>query len=238
MDFPPRIKKFQLPESALYDFVRTVPNGAHVKDAKTGKYIFANKACSNIFAVDEPKDIVGLTTHDLDKFMRPYWGAGYAKEISNMDYRVKGLAEPIFHSDDIFINGYNYVYIQDIFKLPLVGASNKVTAVLTLLTERTKQINFFALLNLYKKMYRDKSSGLLQFMKYLELDAFFYGELTEKEILCLLNMKSNQSYKSIAEILQISLKTVETHISHIIAKLKSGNLALVLAYLRDWREEK
>jgi DNA-binding CsgD family transcriptional regulator len=231
----PRMKKFQMSDSSLYHFVSTLPNGAHLKDAKTGKYILANKTCSDIFAINKPDDIVGLTTFDLDKFMRPYWGVGYAKVISDMDYRVRGLGTSVFNHDDIFINAYNYVYIQDIFKMPLMGTNNKVTAVLTILTDRTKQTNFFELLNLYKRMYKDKSSGLVQFLKYLGLDEFFYSTLTEKEILCLLHMKSNQSYKNIAEVLRISLKTVETHVSHIIAKLKTENLSFVLAYLRNWK---
>lgn len=222
-------------DSSLFGFVRTLPNGAHLKDAKTGKYILANKTCSDIFAINEPENIIGLTAFDLDKFMRPYWGVDYAKEISDMDYRVRGLATPVFQHDDIFINAYNHICIQDIFKMPLMGTNNKVTAVLTILTDRTKQIDFFMLLNLYKKMYKDKSSGLIQFVKYLGLDAFFYDNLTEKEILCLLHMKSNQSYKNIADTLRISLKTVETHVSHIIAKLKAENLSAVLAYLRNWK---
>lgn len=221
-------------ENVLHDYLVAHPYGTHIKDANNGNYLLCNPPTLKVFGLKNPKDLIGQNIAHIDKYMRPYWGQKYAQEIAKMDYQVKTLAKIVKRKKDIFINRSNHeVYIQDLLKLPLIGRNNQVTAIVTIATDRTKEADPFALLNLYREMYPNQTIGLVNFVKFLSLSDFFQKNLTYKEIVCLLHMRINPAYKNIAKKLNISAKTVETHVSNIISKLKHAQLAEVLSHLRN-----
>lgn len=69
-------------------------------------------------------------------------------------------------------------------------------------------------------------------MKHLKIISFFRESLSEKELICLLHMIDNNSYKYVARKMHLSIKTIETHINHILNKTKVKNLNEIIEYLR------
>ena len=227
------INCLHMSDSVLCDFVISHPNGVHIKDAKNGSYLLCNQKPLENFGLTKTEQLIGQNVFDADKFMRPYWGNNYAEQIAEMDYMVKTRHEVFTKKYNVSINAHNKIYIQDITKIPLVSSFNKVTAILTILNDHTKKANYFYLLDLYKNMYPNQAIGLSSFIKYLGLSDFFQEHLTYREITCLLHMRLDSSRKSIANKLNIGVKTVETHISHITGKLKYGRLSTILNHLRS-----
>lgn len=222
-----------LSDSILHDFVINHPYGTHIKDTKTGAFIDCNLPLLKIFGFVDAKQLIGLNILDLDKVMHPYWGNHYPQQVIAMESRVKTTRKMAINKKEILLNANNQVYIQDMFKFPLMGTNNKVNAILTTVVDRTREFDVFHLLYLYENMYKDRHTSLVNFVKFLGISDYFHENLTYKEIVCLLHMCLNPSHKSIAQKLNICTKTVETHVSHIISKLKCGQLCEVLSHLRS-----
>jgi hypothetical protein len=204
----------------------------HIKDIKNGKYIIVNEPTLKIFGSKKIEEMVGLTVHDLDKFMRPFWG-DFAKRIVDLDTKVINSSEMAFSQHDVFIDAKNQVYIQDVMKFPLTDKSHKITAIFTTITDRTKDVGLFRLLDLYSSLYPSQSVGLNNFMRYLNLSDSFQEDLTYKEFSCLFHMRLDSSYKNVAKKLNLSVRTIETHASNIVRKIKYGRLSTILSQLRS-----
>ena len=188
----------KLSESKLYDyFIAQCSGGAHLKGVNDYKYITCNKTTSQVFGLDDPNDMIGFTIHDLDrKFMRKFWGDDYADNIAKLDHQVKDSGEAVFSNNDILLNGLNQVRIQNLVKFPFKGKNNKVTAILSITNDLTKNTDLFYLWDLYKKMHKDMASAITNFAAYLKMDKdFFQVPVTEKEIISLLNLIKNQSHR-------------------------------------------
>lgn len=226
-------QNFQIAGDALFDFVSSMPEPAHVKDSKNGKYIFSNQGNLEIYDLKNVNNIIGATVHDLDGFMRPFWGENFVKCIDELDYRVKDKKETVVDKNRVFLDKFGLVHIQNMTKVPVLNNNKQAKAVLTLSYDLTRTTDLFSLFKMYKGIYPKKTTAISYFKKYLKIDQFFYETLTEKEILCLLYMKRNKCHKSTAAAMNISLKTVETHVSHIIRKSKIYSISDILVFLRD-----
>lgn len=224
---------FKIAGDSLFDFVSSMPEPAHVKDSEDGSYIFSNESNLEIYGLTKVEQIIGATVHDLDGFMRPFWGKEFANCIDLLDYRVKYKKETVADKNRIFLDKFGLLHIQNMTKVPVLNDQNQVTAVLTLSFDLTRKTDSFKLLNLYKSIYMRKSEAVSYFTRYLRIDQFFNEKLTEKELLCLLHMKRNRCHKSIARSMDVGVKTVETHVSHIISKSTKYGISDILVFLRD-----
>lgn len=223
---------FGMPENILYDFISAFPEAAHLKDINNKKYIFSNKHNLKIYGLNDPAKIIGLTVHDLDDFMRPYWGEGFSDKISELDNRIAQEQVLITDNNRVFLDKFGFVHIQNMTKAPIVNTSNKTIAILTTSFEVTGQLNYFHLFSIYKKIYPQKRKACLYFMQYLKIEKFFLEILSEKEMICFLLMAESKSYKQIADKMSISNKTVETHIRNIANKTSRKNLIEIFELLK------
>lgn len=224
---------FKLTDSALFDFIASFPDGAHLKCAQTGRYIFSNQHNLAVYGFSDPKQIEGLTVCDLDRFMRPHWGGAFARNIGCLDGKVIKQNRTIVDNERILLDRFGIIHIQNMVKTPLLSHDNQVSSILTTVFDITDQVNKFALFNVYKKIYPKKRQACLHFMQFLNIDTFFLEPLSEKQLDCLLWMLENNTYKSVAEKLQIDTKTVESHIRAINEKLKNISLIHLLEILRS-----
>ncbi len=219
--------------SALFDFISSMPEPAHLKETQNGSYLFSNRSNLEIYKLQDPNEIIGSTVRDLDSFMFPFWGTAFAEHIERLDFQVKNNKETVSDRNRIFLDKSGFIHVQNMIKVPVLNHLNHVDAILTLSFDLTQKTDLFELLSLYKKIYVKKSEAVYYFSLHLKINPFFNAFLTEKELLCLLHMKLNSCYKKTAEGLQVSLKTVETHISHLIGKSKQHSLSDVLTFLRN-----
>ncbi len=179
------------------------------------------------------QDIINATVYDLDGFMRPYWGLLFAQHIARLDREVESKKITITDVNRIFLDKIGHIHIQDMTKLPVMDSKNRVTSILTLSCDKTNKASLFELLSLYKSAYKKKSNAINNFSSYLGVNSCFNDSLTEKEIICLLCMRQDKCYKSVANEMNVSTKTVETHISNMISKSKKRNLSEPLTILRS-----
>lgn len=228
-----QLKRLHVSDSVLYDFVTAQVGGAHVKDAKTGAYLLGNANTLKILGLKRFEQFIGRNVFEIDEFMRPYWGGEYAKNIGEVDAKAVLECKVSVKKDIILLNAAHQIYVHDLLKVPLIGVDNKPVALLTTVVDRTKDIDLFYLLELYRKLASNKNQGLRDFIRFLGIADFFHEELTYKEVVCLLHMRLNPAYKRAARKLSVTVKTIESHASHIIGKLKDRRLAIILAHLRE-----
>ena len=223
---------FKTSNHALFDFVSAFPEPAHIKDSVSRKYIFSNKHNLTVYGINNPEKIVGLTVHDLDNFMNPYWGEGFANQIGDFDTIVIKRQSTLTDENRIFLDKYGLLHIQNMTKVPILNSENKVSAILTTSFDITKRINRFVIFNKYKNLYRKKRQACDYLMKHMNINMFFNEVLSEKEIICLLHMTENSSHKYVAKKMNVSTKTIESHVNNIINKLKLKTVSELLEFLR------
>jgi hypothetical protein len=224
--------ELKMSDNVAYDLVHSFPEAAHLKDVKTKRYICTNQNNLRIYGLNDPKKIIGLTVHDLDEFMLPYWGNGFADKISDLDAEVVKRGVVVTDKNRVFLDKFGLVHVQDMTKAPISSNLNKVTAILTMSFDSTEKLSKFFIFNTYKEIYEKKREANFFFMKHLKIDIYFKVILSEKEIICLLYMLENKSYKYISLKMNISQKTVESHISNISNKTQKMDLARILEFLR------
>ncbi|MEI8055114.1 MAG: LuxR C-terminal-related transcriptional regulator [bacterium] len=223
-------------ESSLFQFITTMPNPAHVKDASNGKYIMTNKNNLRTFDFICEDELLGLTLDEIDSvFMRQHWGMEFAKEVAMLDAEVKSIGNLVVGKNKIFKDRQGIIRFQNMHKSPFFcgDKKEKVSAILTITYEYTDKIDLITLYNNYKEVYKSKTEALYCFSRYIDIVNFFYEPLTEKELFCLLYAKLNQGHKNIAKNLNITVKTVETHLMNMANKLKNHSMQDVIGFLRN-----
>lgn len=77
------IKTHGTTRSLTENLLLTTKLSAHVKDAKTGRYIDTNSVNLKNFGFCSPDDFTGLTLSDPDSFMNDRWGPGWHRKCMN-----------------------------------------------------------------------------------------------------------------------------------------------------------
>jgi DNA-binding CsgD family transcriptional regulator len=214
----------------LSNFVATFPYPVHLKDVETGKYIFSNQATADIYGLKSADELIGLTEYDLSYF-QSQWGSAYAKVAAKLD-RQATKHKCFVQNKCIILTSTGFIRLQNMVKIPVLGAMRQVKAVFTFSYDLTSQIDLFSLFDLYKRYY-PKKQAIKCFLKYLNIAQFFTKDPTEAEVLTLLAMCGDDSQKYVASFLDIGAKTVETHRNHLRRKLKDANFHKLLVHMRN-----
>ena len=223
---------FKIAGNGLFDFASSLKDAVDIKDARSGRYIYCNKRNLKLYGFDNHDQVLGLTVHDLDYVMRPYWGPLFADAISLLDKRIVISGNTKKDEDRAFLNRDGLIRVISAIKTPLLNERNRISAIMCISYDMTKQVNCLEILKLYKQSYKRKRDAIQMFMRHIKVEHYFTKRLTEKEVLCLLHMKHQNSYLEISKSLFISVKTVETHMSNLISKLKDKDLARLMLHLR------
>lgn len=226
-------RRLKLSDSALFDFVESFSKPAHLKDPCSKEYFWSNYENLNVYGLNKPDEIIGLTVHDLDQFMKPYWGKEFAGQVGGLDDKVVNKNITVSVYNRTLVDKFGLLHIQNMTKTPILNNTNRVSGILTISSDITDNINLFYIFSKYRKIYKKKRDACIYFMKYLKIDSFFCDVLSEKEFVCMLHMIESNTYKGISNKMNVSRKTVETHIRHIICKLRSKTLNEILEYLRN-----
>lgn len=223
---------FNLTEESMYKLVESMGNSVHIKNVQNGKYVATNKLNLRTYGFTKESELLGLTFDDLNDFMIPHWGMAFVEVIKQFDERVKASGKVEILKNLVFKDKNNFIRCQDLYKIPIFH-KEQMDFIFTMTVEYTDKISQPELYEKYKNMNQSKASALLYFMRYLNIERFFYEPLTEKELLCLLSAKYNQAHKCIATDLNINIKTVETHLGNIVGKLKNITMQSVISVLRN-----
>lgn len=229
---------FRTTESSLYEYVSSFPEPAHLKDPKTARYIFSNQHNLKIYGLQKSREIVGLTVHDLDRFMKPYWGSAFVDKIDELDQVVLKERITIKDSNRVFLDKFGLVHIQDMSKVPILSKTNAVIAILTTSFDVTHKLSRNNILRIYQKIYSKNRDINCFFMKHIMIADFFDEVLSSREISCLLHMVENNSHKHISSKMNISPRTVESHLGSISNKLNNKSIFDVVEFLRITNNER
>jgi DNA-binding CsgD family transcriptional regulator len=225
---------FNITEESMSDLVKLMPNSAHIKNIQNGKYLATNVKNLCTYGFTKESEFTGLTFDDLNGFMIPHWGAPFVETIKQFDEKVHISGKTGVLKNLVFKDKNNFVRYQDLYKIPIYHKrqTTKANLIFTITIEYTDKIPQRELYEKYKELNTSKADAIMNFMRYLDIEKFFYEPLTDKELLCLLSAKYNQAHKCIARDLNINIKTVETHLGNIADKLKNTTLQSVIAALR------
>lgn len=217
----------------LYDFIQELPHPAHVKDPKTGQYIFTNEKNIKIYGLESVKQLIGTTVQDLDELMGSRWDNSYAMTVENLDQQVYQSKCIVKDNNRIMLTSDGFVRIQNMVKIPVLGIHNDVKAIATFSYALSKGIELTDLFNIYKKYYPKKRAAITCFLKYLKIETYFRDLPTEAELKLLLVMREDSTYKGAAKKLGVKPKTIEVHRAHIRDKLKNPSLNKLLSVIRN-----
>jgi len=117
-------------ESGLMSVIEKYPYAASFKEADTGKYILANDRLALDIGIQNPKDLIGLTVHDL-QFAQSKQGTQQAQRIAKFDFFACEKKEPA-QSQFVFCKSDSGdVLYDEVIKLPVLGQSGNILGVVT-----------------------------------------------------------------------------------------------------------
>lgn len=208
--------------------------GGHVllKDASTSKYIDANSTHIKTYGFNKSQDIVGHDIWSLNDVMNAKWEEN-AKEVSSFDEQVIYTGKPIIHPRRIWLNAHGFVWVHCMRKIPVIGKSNKITAVLSLGDDSTNELGLDELYELYKHFYKNKREAIIKFFEHVGISQDLFYELpTNSELKTLIAKAKFHTNKVVANHVDLALKTTDHYINQLGKKAK--NLQLVLDVLRRY----
>jgi DNA-directed RNA polymerase specialized sigma24 family protein len=216
-------------DSCIFDMVNALPD-ACFKDATSGKYILANDTIAARYGMTSPTQMVGLTIDDLG-FVKSELGKRHAAQTRDMDNWVKAkqrnktITRPVMFFPD------SKLTYETVTKVPVLGQHN-LLGIITFAHDHTPGLSNHDLYCLYKDLCATQGIAIKKLLLHLEIDTWFAAAPSEAELLVLLERGSGRSNKEIAIERRVSVKTVDTHLNSIRAKLNGDVLPKIIDGLR------
>lgn len=219
---------------AIEDIITHLNVPAHLKDIKSGKYLFSNQANLSIYQLQNINQVIGCTIDDFNIFMQPCWGDSFTNDVKKLEHSVTNNNIKV-EDTRIIIRLDGKIILQQMTKSPIHSrySSNKVTGIFTFSQDKTSQIPLPELYGVYKKYYPSKSTAVVKFLQHINCASYFDQMPTESELKVLLVKVAAPTNKATANILNVAPKTVEIYSSKLMHKIKNSNITQVLSMLRE-----
>jgi hypothetical protein len=230
------IQDLSLSGDLLYNFIHHLPHPWHIKEVKTGQYILSNQANVKIYGLRNPDEIIGLTVHDLNHKMQ--WGMQYIDLIEQLDQQTKKRKQVMLDNDRVLVGDRGLLRLQTMVKVPLKGLDERVKAILTYSYNVVDRLTDLELFTLYLKQYQKKREAIKYFLTHLNINRYFNLSIRNalpsmKQVLVLIALSAHRNYKNSAKTLNISYKTLESHIVGIKNKLVNVGLDQIVFNIRN-----
>lgn len=215
------------------DLIFTYEGSAHLKDLKSGKYLLGNLANARKVGLAKSEEVHGLTVWDLNQYMSVNWG-NLATEVETFDNQIKHSQKLIIGKNRVFLTPLGELFVHHMKKYPIITSNKQVCSVLTLNQNITKDISLIQLWIMYKNIYKIQKNlnTIRDFLTYLKISTFFYEMPTEAELTVLITKYTKSTIKEIANYLNLSPRTIETHVARLNSKCKI-NLNQLLEFIRQ-----
>lgn len=201
-----------------------------LKDAQSSKYIDANQMHLNVYGLSKARDLIGFTVWDLDSQMSQMW-LDNAKQVTDFEKEVLYTCRPVIHPSRVWLNSDGFVWKHHMSKIPVFNRDNKISAILSIGDDLTTDLSFSELYSYYCHFYKNKQLKVERFLQHIGIYKYFISLPTHAEVLVLIAKKTFVQNKLIAQHLNISLGTVESHINKLCQK--TANLLVVLTEMRN-----
>lgn len=219
-----------LSDSTLIDLVRRLPISACYKEADTGRYIVNNLANSQVFGIESPDKVVGLTIRDLP-FNQQSWGKRFGDVICRMDFAAQESKQPT-HCRQRFLDGDGNARLEAILKIPVLGMRRNVIGIVTIGQDCTREYTPTQLYQLYRYFYA-APDAVRRVLLRLNLNTLFVSPPSDIQFRVLLYRAERYSTKEIARFLGLSPRTVDCHLRALRNKIFEGDLLDVLRQIME-----
>ena len=201
-----------------------------VKTADTGKYIFSNTALQERFGDLFPRDLVGLTVRDLN-YAFPAWGGEHSIRTEAFDLRVREHKASVTDKRAMRLNNGAIVY-EEMTKFPVLGIGNDVLGIVTYGQDLTQTLSCAELYRQYQCFY-NKQEAIRRVLTHIDADASFTLQPTEAQFEVFLEKVQGRTSKEIAQRLELSHRTVESHLAALRDKVVGGDLRRVVSLIKQ-----
>lgn len=189
-----------------------------LKDAKSGKCLDINKTHLEIYGAKKSQDIIGYTVWDINNFMSKMW-LDNAQQVAKFDEEVIYTQKPVIKPMRIWLNAQGKVWAHYMSKYPVINDKHQVIAILGTSEDLTSSVPLNKLYQYYCHFYHERKIAITMFLKHINIFNLFHTLPTHAEIIILITKKSHIQNKLVAQYLNISIGTVESHINKLIHKL-------------------
>ena len=158
------------------DLIYSFNGSAHLKDLKSGKYIFSNEINAVNVGMYQAADLYGLTVRDLDRQMQQNWG-DLATRIESFENQLRHQYKIILDDRQLSILPSGDLAIHNMKKYPILNSKNKIMAIVTLSELVTHQFDIFQQLEFYLTFYQSqgKKNCHSEVFKLSTNCSLFYG---------------------------------------------------------------
>jgi|GEM_PF-6778503 len=212
-------------DSALMSLIENFPVSASLKEADTGRYIVNNLYNAQQFGIKNPKDMVGLTIHDVN-FSHPGWGTQYASAIEKLDFLARDKKTHVLGRHQ-FLDDSGEAQLEEMVKFPVLGSQGNILGIVTYRHDVTPTLAPSQLYQLHRNFYEAKSA-ISRVLDYLELEQLFVTKPTDAQFRVFLLKAERFANKEVAKYLGVSDRTVECHLAALRDKAVDGNIARAL----------
>lgn len=216
----------------LERFTETSAFGVNIVELGTQKTLLCNAVCSKKWGLEPQEQYKKTVKESFERVQNFKNKANVLKSIEEKEEEALQLGQSnhtyaVLRHDGI-------VGIQNSIIVPVFSTRHQPVAIVYIARDLTRSTNLLHLFEYYEKYYPKKSEAVQYSSQYLQLDKYFQFPLTYSELSLLLAMTEDIRHKKIAHIRKISVKTVESQISALKDKLKTGiDIHLVMANLRS-----
>ena len=210
--------------------MENLPQTLTFKVADTGKYIFSNTALQEKFGDLFPRDLVGLTVRDLN-YAFPAWGGDYCRKTEAFDFRVREEKVTVTDKRAMRLNNGAIVY-EEMTKFPVLGIGNDVLGIVTYGQDLTQTLSCTELYRQYQCFYNNQEA-IRRVLTHIDADASFTSQPTEAQFEVFLERVQGRTSKEIAQRLELSHRTVESHLAALRDKVVGGDLRRVVSLIKQ-----
>lgn len=204
----------------MEELIYQLDSPAHLKDVKTGKYITTNKLHSEIYGLENSNELLGMTIYDLDGFMKKYWGNNL-NEMNEIENYIIYSGSSVRRNTRSWLDINGHLWTHNVIKTPIRNNFGKVSTILTITDTLNHRMTLSELFSKYLLHYESPQMAIIKFLEQNKILGYFIQPPTKSELKVLLAKIQFASNKLVAKNLYISLKTVETHITHLYQKAPS-----------------
>ncbi len=194
-----------------FESITLLPTLVCVKDIKS-RFLSISQPLAKGVGWKNPEEAIGKANADM-----PCPMANFAKVFEKLDQKViQQKARMVALDFQEYAAGWKIIIAE---KIPVLDNNGNVVATYHNLTDTTHLSAFKGMLNLanFDKKLDDHK---LKPRTYILNDTFCPLPLTEKQAVCMFYLIRGKSYKEISVILNLSLRTIESHIEAIKNRMR------------------
>jgi DNA-binding CsgD family transcriptional regulator len=226
-------------DDSMSKILTEVPGFIYLKNANDMTYITCSNNLLELFSFSNSHQINGKSTQNIAKLIK---NEVLSKFICDLEIiEKKSIAENIRHKNiltDPFLDCRGHVIQLSITISPIISVKDNTQYILFHGSNIATSKNHEELRKIYESIYSNKKLGLFKFFEHIGFSSYLEKSksITKRELDVLIMLSKGKTAKEIANLLNISSRTVETHLEKIKQKINARNkievMRMFMAYYK------